>query len=243
MRPSPSTSPWYGEEGAIRLQRLIALVEQRVRIKDIAKQLGLTRNQAWAKYTHLGLTGAYADLPRVGGCLPDTTWHGVEGEKRIALLKKRYVEGAFLSAIAKELDISRNAVVGKIYRLGLSAKGRYGKSRAAEAKSRWSKTPQGRRALSKSVGNRLALRICDMPKPQGVPSMKKAPQRVASGAPEPTAKMLSLLDLGRHHCRWPYGDNPFYFCGHRKETGSSYCEYHRDLSVGAIVPSEMKAAA
>jgi len=37
---------------------------------------------------------------------------------------------------------------------------------------------------------------------------------------------VELYDLKSHHCRWPFGDVNFYFCGRTKQEGSPYCEYH-----------------
>ena len=42
-------------------------------------------------------------------------------DERVAILKKMWLEGNSASEIAKELgDITRNAVIGKVHRLGLS---------------------------------------------------------------------------------------------------------------------------
>lgn len=37
---------------------------------------------------------------------------------------------------------------------------------------------------------------------------------------------VSLLDLERNECRWPYGDGPFTFCGCAAEDGKPYCLPH-----------------
>ena len=52
---------------------------------------------------------------------------------------------------------------------------------------------------------------------------------------------LDLLDLDAHHCRWPYGDQQITFCGHSKMVGS-YCLAHFQLSVGPGTASERAAA-
>jgi GcrA cell cycle regulator len=40
-----------------------------------------------------------------------------------------------------------------------------------------------------------------------------------------------LFDLEQHECRWPFGEtNNFKFCGHLKTPGSSYCFDHYWLS-------------
>lgn len=40
-----------------------------------------------------------------------------------------------------------------------------------------------------------------------------------------SALHIAFLDLEPHHCRFPYGDGPFTFCGHPKVQGS-YCTPH-----------------
>jgi hypothetical protein len=40
---------------------------------------------------------------------------------------------------------------------------------------------------------------------------------------------LPLIELGTDECRYPYGDGPLLFCGHKKIKGCSYCEPHFDL--------------
>jgi hypothetical protein len=37
---------------------------------------------------------------------------------------------------------------------------------------------------------------------------------------------VKLFDLAPTACRWPYGDGPFTFCGHRHVQGQPYCAYH-----------------
>lgn len=64
--------------------------------------------------------------------------------------------------------------------------------------------------------------------PRAVPKPVAAP---------PDAKPVVLLDLEHHHCRWPL-DEPqgpeTLFCGAAKDTGSSYCAYHRWASRSAM---------
>lgn len=52
---------------------------------------------------------------------------------------------------------------------------------------------------------------------------------------------VSLLDLETKHCRWPYGEGPYTFCGHPQFGSSSYCGAHFFLSIGAGTGSERAA--
>lgn len=53
---------------------------------------------------------------------------------------------------------------------------------------------------------------------------------------EITPRLIPLLDLAPHDCRYPYGDRDFTFCGHPKMPGSSYCEAHFHLARGQWRP-------
>ncbi|MBR1270980.1 hypothetical protein JQ629_26235 [Bradyrhizobium sp. AUGA SZCCT0222] len=56
---------------------------------------------------------------------------------------------------------------------------------------------------------------------------------------------LSLLELERGNCRYPYGGDEegeaITFCGHPRRPGSSYCTPHFHLSRGPGTPSERTA--
>lgn len=59
---------------------------------------------------------------------------------------------------------------------------------------------------------------------------------------------LSIIDLERCQCHWPYGDGPITFCGHPAAEGSSYCMPHYCLSIGlqagpVAVPDKVLEAA
>lgn len=82
---------------------------------------------------------------------------------------------------------------------------------------------------------------------------KPKPQRVRVIVPkEPTPEMtalrcveveplhVELVDLQDEHCRWPYGEGPFTFCGNPVCLGT-YCGPHFALSVGPGTNSERAA--
>jgi GcrA cell cycle regulator len=59
---------------------------------------------------------------------------------------------------------------------------------------------------------------------------------------ESEPRRLSLLDLGRGDCRYPYGGDEegeaISFCGHPRQRGSSYCTPHFHLTRNPALPSE-----
>lgn len=145
-------------------------------------------------------------------------------DERVARLKSLWMDGRSASEIARELGgVSRNAVIGKVHRLGLS--GRQGSTskpsvakpgRKPAARTQKPKVP-ARRPSQRSSGPALALRTDPEPVAENV---------AVTGEVIPMTQRLTLLELGPHTCRWPIGDpqSPdFRFCGAPTETGQVYC--------------------
>lgn len=108
------------------------------------------------------------------------------------------------------------------------------------------------------IGRGKRLGLCTTkPAPQNPPRRKRDPTlpRYARRAPhvlppraviemrcaEIEPRHLSLLDLERGDCRYPYGDQQITFCGHPILCGS-YCSAHYQLSIGPGTVAERKAA-
>ena len=163
-------------------------------------------------------------------------------DERVETLKKLWMEGLSASQIAGELGegVTRNAVIGKVHRLKLSARA---KPTNSTPRARPAARPAARRVASPSsglsgMGSAGKVRS-SMPRPQsvGATALAHDPQLeadlyVAPVAAElfiPEDKRLNLLQLNEHTCKWPIGDplsKDFYFCGqHSLETGP-YCEFH-----------------
>lgn len=119
-------------------------------------------------------------------------------------------EGCSSSVIADTLHMTRNAVIGKLHRLGYSDGDR------ERPKERQKKTYVKRNALTK---------LFNAPDAQSYP----VPPDRKPKLPDPSAPVplnLTLMDLKPESCRWPAGDGPYFFCGHPKIEHSSYCAYH-----------------
>ena len=137
-------------------------------------------------------------------------------DERVETLKKLWLDGLSASQIAKQLGgVTRNAVIGKVHRLGLS----------------------GRAAPSHP--SRPAFKAPRPPRPMTAPSPRRAlearPHHVP--APRPTYVDLpgtaTVLTLGAHMCKWPIGDpssDDFTFCGRRAGEDGPYCIDHARLA-------------
>ncbi|ODT73163.1 MAG: GcrA cell cycle regulator [Pelagibacterium sp. SCN 63-23] len=161
-------------------------------------------------------------------------------DERVELLKKLWMDGLSASQIAGELGegVTRNAVIGKVHRLKLSARA---KPTNTAPRARPAARPAPRRVASPaaSMNHISAKPRASMPRPQviGATALAVSPEMeaelyVAPATAElfiPEDKRLSLLQLNEHTCKWPIGDpltKDFYFCGqHSLETGP-YCEFH-----------------
>ena len=128
--------------------------------------------------------------------------------ERVALLKSCVNAGLSCGQTAQEIGVSRNAVIGKINRLGLSR----GRSAAAPRTSAPMRRPQ-------VLTQRLALKALFASEPVA--------EDVVSTEP------CSLLNLAPRKCRWPItavGNAEFSFCGNISVGGMSYCSGHARMA-------------
>ncbi|MBO6550152.1 MAG: GcrA cell cycle regulator [Rhizobiales bacterium] len=163
-------------------------------------------------------------------------------DERVEILTKLWAEGLSASQIAGRLGgVTRNAVIGKVHRLGLS--GRATTSRAKPARARKHKT--ARQSNSPRLGlfsnSNTALRSISTP--QDAP--KEEPFRSQFVELEiPEEERVDLVDLKECQCRWPIGDpqdGNFHFCGKKKAEGSPYCEYHSAIAFQPLSRQSAKA--
>jgi GcrA cell cycle regulator len=135
-------------------------------------------------------------------------------DERVEVLKKLWLEGLSASQIAKQLGgVTRNAVIGKVHRLGLS--GRAAPSQPTRPAFR---TPRPPRPTAPSVTHRRA----EAPRPEPRPTPRPIPYIEEPGT-------ATVLTLGAHMCKWPIGDpasSEFTFCGRRAGDEGPYCVEH-----------------
>jgi GcrA cell cycle regulator len=166
-------------------------------------------------------------------------------DERVETLKKLWMEGLSASQIAGELGegVTRNAVIGKVHRLKLSARA---KPTNTAPRARPAARPAPRRVASPSAGlsgmgggGAAAKMRTSMPRPQtmGATALAQSPDMqaemyVAPAAAElfiPEEKRLNLLQLTEATCKWPIGDplsKDFYFCGQHSLESGPYCDFH-----------------
>lgn len=160
-------------------------------------------------------------------------------EERVAVLKKLWAEGHSASQIAKQLGgVTRNAVIGKVHRLGLSGRATPSRPvkrppRLARPKPTFAAAPQAA-ATAPAAPAPVAATAASAPLPglsQDAPmSEERAPATLAPLPPLPMADgaPATILTLRDSMCKWPIGDpaDPkFAFCGRKADCGP-YCAEH-----------------
>lgn len=140
-------------------------------------------------------------------------------DERVELLKKLWSEGLSASQIAGRLgNVTRNAVIGKVHRLGLSGRATTARSRP---RPRRPVAPKRPRPQYKQPGNAVLRSLY-----QGENETYEPP---AEEFEIPLAERKYLQDLEENSCRWPIGDPQlpeFHFCNKNKVPGLPYCEHH-----------------
>jgi GcrA cell cycle regulator len=138
--------------------------------------------------------------------------------ERIEQLRHCVVTGLTCSEIAAEIGVSRNAVIGKIHRLGLST----GRPAGAPAQSC---PPRAGRPRAPSQRRLLKLAFVQTPDGGGAP--------IALGASIESAHPCALTELAERTCRWPLGDPmsaDFAYCGNDAINGFTYCVGHARMA-------------
>jgi len=167
--------------------------------------------------TTLNISGQSADFSEAG-----MEWT----EQRIEMLRRLWGQGQTASQIAVALGgVTRNAVIGKAHRLGLTGRPSPIK-RDASGASAPKRRPVSRRALSRQPQPMMTLQR----------TMQQQPQdgAVTSNPPPAPREQTRHYPPARAHggvksCSWPVGDPKqagFHFCGEPSEPGRPYCANH-----------------
>jgi len=146
-------------------------------------------------------------------------------EDRVGALKKLWLEGQSASQIAKQLGggVTRNAVIGKVHRLGLS--GRATPSQPARTTTFRPARTRTTPPAQPSAPRRLEGGRTEAAQPAAPRPAVAAPSLPAVAEMPGTA---TVMTLGAHMCKWPIGDpssTEFSFCGRRASEGV-YCQEH-----------------
>ena len=177
-------------------------------------------------------------------------------------------KGLSTSEIGRRLGLSKNAVVGKLNRLGWNAKA----GSATESKSKTAKTKKATESVksksatktsakkpvvktpAKKSATKVATKKTETKKPTTKSTTKtekpaKEPKVSSAKASAKNLAMhqriiqhsLEMANLKPNQCRWPIGDpdsENFHFCGKTVFTGKPYCYEHCRLAYQFTPPKK-----
>ena len=170
-------------------------------------------------------------------------------EQMVEDLRKMWKEGLTTGEIGRRLNVSKNSIVGKVHRLGLS--GRPSPIKKKNENETTQSTTENKTQLNEK-------KVSETNKSPSVKTEKKTPIKEENTAKvlttvatptetnkekenvfsrkEPEKKhsgFVSLTELDSHTCRWPIGDpkdENFHFCGKKIKIGQTYCEEHAAIA-------------
>jgi GcrA cell cycle regulator len=137
-------------------------------------------------------------------------------DERVELLKKLWADGLSASQIAAQLGgVTRNAVIGKVHRLGLSGR----------AKTPSSSVPRVRKPRQATMRPRMRYHGNAALAPQ----YDLEPDLDPLANVVPIGPRITILELSESTCRWPIGEpgkDGFGYCGAQIKAERPYCPYH-----------------
>ncbi|MEM9669004.1 MAG: GcrA family cell cycle regulator [Pseudomonadota bacterium] len=160
-------------------------------------------------------------------------------EDRVDVLKKLWAEGHSASQIAKQLGgVTRNAVIGKVHRLGLS--GRATPSRPVKRPPRLAR-PKPKFAATATTVKATETRE-NQPNDRTIAAAEKAALAALTPLPLNDGEAATVLTIRDSMCKWPIGDpaDPnFAFCGRKADCGP-YCKEHAKVAFQPAKKRERK---
>lgn len=117
---------------------------------------------------------------------------------------------------AFDTSYTKNACISRAARLGLPKEER--RVKAAGAPSPLAAPTEPRRKRAKPA---IPAPLPDVPAPAIEPD-----EPMAIDCPAAPDGLITVLDLQKHHCRFPLGEAPYHFCGVQKREGFPYCAEH-----------------
>ena len=176
-------------------------------------------------------------------------------DEMVEELKRLWAEGVTTGEIGRRLNISKNSIVGKVHRLGLSGRPSPIKKKSEDAPAKTAaKTPAKEKPAKTAKKETPAKPAAKTPEPAVAEEKKPAAPKIQAKpssaetneediklakslniplADAPKKEFLSLTDLDNHTCRWPIGDpkdENFHFCGRKVRLGQTYCEEHAAIA-------------
>jgi GcrA cell cycle regulator len=157
-------------------------------------------------------------------------------DERVELLRQLWLDGKSASQISAELGqgITRNAVIGKVHRLGLSGRAKSTSPAAPRVRQRPAasapRTPLASRTSSGGGGHvvrgNTALAF-------SIDTAIEAQPVFREDIVVPMSLRVTIVELKEAMCRWPLGDPTtaeFRYCGIQSGGSGPYCAHHGKMA-------------
>ena len=166
-------------------------------------------------------------------------------DERVEQLRKLWLDGKSASQIAAELSngITRNAVIGKVHRLGLSGRVKsptQAAPRPRPAKPQSTSHSSGSGASPGMIQRSQTAPRQSMPMSRGATALAFSPRADVEPVLRPTEEVVipmservTIMELKESMCRWPLGDPAtpeFRYCGSKSPIGDTYCVHHARIA-------------
>ncbi|MDC9700895.1 MAG: GcrA family cell cycle regulator [Alphaproteobacteria bacterium] len=152
--------------------------------------------------------------------------------ERVEQLRLLWTEGWSASQIAREMGgTTRNAVIGKVHRLGLSGRSRtVQKNTPKPKKTTLTYLATRKPAYASPVVPDGAIKFASSSTNNSNKLVRKKDTVLTDATPK---QCKTILELTEYTCKWPIGDpntENFHFCGQKTSTGLPYCEHHASVA-------------
>jgi GcrA cell cycle regulator len=156
-------------------------------------------------------------------------------DEQVEQLRQAWMEGRSASQIANLLGhgLTRNAVIGKVHRLGLAGRAKSPSAAGPHAR------PTQPQQCARSVAPPRAATASAPRMVRGATALAIQPQVATEAQPQaiesvvvPMSVRVTIVELKEAMCRWPLGDPAtaeFRYCGSSTHAGP-YCAYHGGLA-------------
>jgi GcrA cell cycle regulator len=167
-----------------------------------------------------GARGRLADRCDVGGNEANMYWT----DEKVEYLRQLWLDGKSASQIAAELGdgVTRNAVIGKVHRLGLSGRVKTSAPSVPRVRQRPPQAARSPSARSGGFRGNAALAMARDPHIEAEPEIRE-------DVVIPMSLRVTIVELKEAMCRWPLGDPvtpEFRYCGIQTQGEGPYCLHH-----------------
>jgi GcrA cell cycle regulator len=154
-------------------------------------------------------------------------------DERVELLRQLWLDGKSASQISAQLGhgLTRNAVIGKVHRLGLAGRAKSSSSASSTPRplqtSRPVPRPIPRGGPGAAVRGNTALAL------SAAPVLEARPVFLEEDVVVPMSLRVTIVELKEAMCRWPLGDpttQEFRYCGSPSAAAGPYCTHHGKLA-------------